>query len=159
MIAMLWTQHRDRWTVGGRTVRRITYWDFKRLTAGIDPAQSAHIGRINAKRQAGGELTEEELADLDAYIKAYPLDAMYGSCFIPPLDGPAAREVLDTMPRRESEELEAVLASCITPEVPEDEAKDPLAVAMVATGGLGVDIADLTVGQGMAVAAMLQGAR
>jgi hypothetical protein len=59
------------------------------------------------------------------------------------------------LPRKESEDLERILDMCITPEIPEADIADPLALALVASGGLGIDTADMTVGQGLAIATML----
>ena len=61
---MLWDQHRDRFTAGGYTARRITYWKFRELTASVSSDDLARIGRLNAKRESGDPLTSEEQNDL-----------------------------------------------------------------------------------------------
>ena len=62
------------------------------------------------------------------------------------------------MPRKLSEALELKLDEFITPEIPKEDTEDPLAVLLIATGGLGIDCADLTIGQGYAIVAMMKGA-
>ena len=88
----------------------------------------------------------------------WPVDELRGACFIPPVSGEEARRILAELPRHDSEELEKALDVFITPTVPtEQDIKDPLAVVLVATGGLGIDTADLTAGQGIAVGMMAGG--
>ena len=152
---MLWDQHRERWTAGGYTVRRITYCKFTEITADMTAEDMARIGRLNAKREGGTPLTAEEQGTLTEIAAKWPVDALRGACFIPPVSAERAQEIIATMARRDSEKLEAILDECITPSIPQEDVSDPLALALVRTGGLGIDIADMTVGQGYAVAAML----
>lgn len=152
---MLWDQHRERWTAGGYTVRRITYCKFTEITADMTAEDMARIGRLNAKREGGTPLTAEEQGTLTKIAAKWPVDALRGACFIPPVSAEGAQEIIATMARRDSEKLEAILDECITPSIPQEDVSDPLALALVRTGGLGIDIADMTVGQGYAVAAML----
>lgn len=152
---MLWDQHRDRWAVGGHTVRRITYCKFAEITAGMTAEDMARIGRLNAKREGGTPLTAEEQDTLTAIAAKWPVDALRGACFVPPVSAQGAQEIIAQMARRDSEELERILDECITPSIPQEDIADPVALALVRTGGLGIDIADMTVGQGYAVAAML----
>lgn len=152
---MIWTEHRDRVQIGGRTIRRLTYWDLRRLTASITPADLARIGRLNAKRESGDPLTAEEQNALAELASRWPVGALRGACLIPPVDATECARILATIPREESENLERILDMCITPEIPESDISDPLALALVASGGLGIDTADMTVGQGLAIATML----
>ena len=152
---MLWDQHRERWTIGGTTIRRITYCKFRELTAGMTDEDMARIGRLNAKRMSGAQLSAEETDTLAEIAGRWPIDALRGACFIPPVSAEGAREIIAQMPRKDSERLEELLDDCITPSIEESDISDPLALALVRTGGLGIDIADMTVGQGYAVAAML----
>ena len=155
---MLWTEHRDRVQVGGRTIRRLPYWAFREITAGFPAEDLARIGRLNAKRESGAQLTAEEQDTLMELAGRWPVDALRGACFIPPVSGEEARRILAELPRHDSEELEKALDVFITPTVPtEQDIKDPLAVVLVATGGLGIDTADLTAGQGIAVGMMAGG--
>lgn len=155
---MIWTEHRDRVQIGGRTIRRLTYWDLRRLTASITPADLARIGRLNAKRESGAGLTAEEQDTLMALAGQWPVDELRGACFIPPVSGEEARGILSQLPRAESEELERALDIFITPTTPtESEIKDPLAIVLVTTGGLGIDTADMTAGQGIAISMILGG--
>lgn len=152
---MLWDQHRERYAVGDAVARRITYWKFRELTAGMTDEEMARIGRINAKRESGAQLTEEEQRTLTETAAKWPVDDLRGACLIPPTDGAGCRRLLAEMPRAQSERLEAILDDCITPNIPKEDVLDPLALALVRTGGLGIDAADMTVGQGFAIAAML----
>ena len=68
------------------------------------------------------------------------------------------QKILAQMPRNLSEALEQKLDEFITPEIPKEDTEDPLAVLLIATGGLGIDCADLTIGQGYAIVAMMKGA-
>lgn len=155
---MIWTEHRDRVQIGGRTIRRLTYWDLRRLTASITPADLARIGRLNAKRESGAGLTAEEQDTLMALAGQWPVDELRGACFIPPVSGEEARGILSQLPRAESEELERALDIFITPTAPtESEIKDPLAIVLATTGGLGIDTADMTAGQGIAISMILGG--
>ena len=154
---MLWTQHRDRWTVGGHTVRRIPYFAFRELTAGVTDEDMAVIGRLNAKREGGSTLTQEETDRLTSIAAKWPVDELRGACFCPPVSGEECQDILDRLPRVDSVRLEGILDICITPEIPQGDTADPLAVILVATGGLCIDPADMTVGQGYAVAAMMGG--
>jgi hypothetical protein len=48
----------------------------------------------------------------------------------------------------------------ITPTAPtEADTQDPLAIILVATGGLGIDTADLTAGQGIAITLIAGGSK
>ena len=149
---MLWTEHRERFTAGGYTARRVTYWDFRRITADYPAEDMARIGRLNAKRDSGVALTEEEQQTLLELASRWPVDELRGACFIPPVSGAEARAILAQMPREESENLERALDVFITPTAPtEADTEDPLAIILVATGNLGIDTADLTAGQGIAI--------
>ena len=152
---MLWDQHRDRFTAGGYTARRIAYWKFRELTASVSSDDLARIGRLNAKRESGDPLTAEEQNALMELASHWPVGALRGACLIPPVTAEECTRILAELPRAESEALEAILDMCITPEIPEADITDPLALALVATGGLGIDTADMTVGQGLAIATML----
>lgn len=152
---MLWDQHRERWAVGDAVVRRITYCKFRELTAGMTDEDMARIGRLNAKRMSGATLTQEETDTLTEIASRWPIDGLRGACFIPPVSAEGCRVKLAQMARKDSERLEEILDDCITPSIDEKDVTDPLALALVRTGGLGIDIADMTVGQGYAVAAML----
>ena len=154
---MLWDQHRERWAVGDAIVRRITYTKFRELTAGMTDEDMARIGRLNAKRMSGAQLSAEETDALAEIAGRWPIDALRGACFVPPVSAEGAREIIAQMPRKDSERLEDILDDCITPSIDEKDIRDPLALALVHTGGLGIDIADMTVGQGYAIAAMLSG--
>lgn len=149
---MLWTEHRDRVQAGGRTIRRLPYWAFKEITASFPAEDMARIGRLNAKRDSGVALTEEEQQTLLELASRWPVDELRGACFIPPVSGAEARAILAQMPREESENLERALDVFITPTAPtEADTEDPLAIILVATGNLGIDTADLTAGQGIAI--------
>ena len=152
---MLWDQHRDRWTVGELKVRRVTYTKFRELTRDFPQEDLARIGRLNAKRDSGAPLTEEEQASLAEIASRWPVDALRGACMIPPIDGAGVRDLLASLPRRTSEALEKVLDRCIVPEIPAEDVTDPLAILLASRGALGIDIADLTAGQGLALTAML----
>jgi hypothetical protein len=152
---MLWDQHRERYEAGGYLVRRITYCRFRELTKEVTAEDMARIGRLNAKRESGATLTPEETDTLTAIAGKWPVDALRGACFIPPVSGDKAVAILAELPRAISEDLEKKLDEYITPEIPADDTTDPLAMLLVATGGLGIDIADMTVGQGYAITAML----
>ena len=154
---MLWDQHRERWTIGGTTIRRITYCKFREITADMTDEDMARIGRLNAKRMSGAQLSAEETDTLAGIAAKWPIDALRGACFIPPVSAEGAREIIAQMARKDSEKLEELLDECITPSIDEADITDPLALALVRTGGLGIDVADMTVGQGYAVAAMLTG--
>lgn len=157
---MLWTEHRDRVQVGGRTIRRLPYWAFKELTATFPAEDLARIGRLNAKRESGAPLTSEEQETLMELAGKWPVDALRGACFIPPVSGEEAQRILAELPRAQSEELEKALDVFITPTTPtEADTKDPLAMILVATGGLGIDTADLTAGQGLAIALIAGGSK
>ncbi|MBQ6357395.1 MAG: hypothetical protein IJI97_00365 [Clostridia bacterium] len=117
----------------------------------------ARIGRLNAKRMSGATLTQEETDTLTEIASRWPIDALRGACFVPPVSAEGCRVKLAQMPRKDSERLEEILDDCITPSIDEKDVTDPLALALVRTGGLGIDIADMTVGQGYAIAAMLTG--
>lgn len=154
---MLWDQHRERYEAGGYVIRRITYCKFRELTKGVTNEDMARIGRLNAKRESGATLTPEETDTLTEIAGKWPVDALRGACFIPPVSGTDTQEILAGLPRAVSEDLEKKLDEYITPEISADDAQDPLAVLLVATGGLGIDFADMTVGQGYAITAMLKG--
>lgn len=155
---MIWTEHRDRIQAGGRTIRRLPYWAFREITASFPAEDMAKIGRLNAKRESGATLTAEEQDTLMELAGRWPVDELRGACFIPPVSGEEARRILAELPRQDSEELERALDVFITPTVPtEADIKDPLAVVLVATGGLGIDTADITAGQGIAISTMAGG--
>lgn len=155
---MLWDQHRDRWAVGDVTVRRITYCKFRELTAGaVTEEELGRIGYLTTKRQSGATLSPEETEELTEIASRWPIDGLRGACFIPPVSAEGCRDKLAQMARKDSERLEEILDACITPDIPKEDVTDPLALALVRTGGLGIDAADLTVGQGFAIAAMLTG--
>ena len=155
---MLWTEHRDRVQAGGRTIRRLPYWAFKEITASFPAEDLARIGRLNAKRESGAQLTAEEQEKLMDLASRWPVDELRGACFIPPISGEETRQILAQMPREESENLEKALDVFITPTVPTDrDTEDPLAIILVATGGLGIDTADMTAGQGIAISLMAGG--
>ena len=157
---MLWTEHRDRVRVGEYTIRRLTYWAFKEITAAFPASDLGRIGRLNAKRESGAPLTSEEQETLMELAGKWPVDELRGACFIPPVSGEEAQRILAQMPRAESEELEKALDVFITPTTPtESEVKDPLAVLLVATGGLGIDTADMTAGQGIAISLIAGGSK
>lgn len=152
---MLWDQHRDRWRVGELTVRRVTYCRFRELTRDFPQEDLARIGRLNAKRDSGAPLTEEEQASLADIASRWPVDALRGACMIPPTDARGIRKIIAELPRAESEALERVLDKCIVPEIPAEDVADPLAILLAARGAIGIDIADMTAGQGLALTAML----
>ena len=152
---MLWDQHRERYEAGGYTVRRITYCKFRELTKDVTDEDMARIGRLNAKRESGATLDADETATLTEIAGKWPVDNLRGACFIPPVSGAQAQEILASLPRRISEDLERKLDEYTTPEIPTDDTADPLAVLLVATGNTGIDMADMTVGQGYAIVAML----
>ena len=152
---MLWDQHRERYAVGDIIARRITYCKFRELTAGMTDEDMARIGRLNAKRESGAGLTEEEQRTLTEIAAKWPVDDLRGACLVPPADGERCRQMLAELPRAQSERLEAILDDCITPSIPKEDVMDPLALALVRTGGMGIDMADMTAGQGFAIAAML----
>lgn len=156
---MLWDQHRVRYEVGGVTVRFVTYTKFMEIirASEITDADMAAIGRLNAKRQSGDTLTQEETDRLTTLAARWPLDELRGACLVPPRTAQETRDLLASMPRRESEELEAILDKCAGPDIDKDDVADPLALALIRTGGLGIDMADMTAGQGMAVAEILGG--
>ena len=157
---MLWTEHRDRVQVGGRTIRRLPYWAFKEITASFPAEDMARIGRLNAKRDSGVALTDEEQQILLDLASRWPIDDLRGACFIPPVSGEECQKILADMPRAESEKLEKALDVFITPTAPtEQDLKDPLAVLLVATGGLGIDTADMTAGQGIAISLIAGGSK
>ena len=90
----------------------------------------------------------------------WPVDELRGACFIPPISGAEARTILAQMPREESENLEKALDVFITPTVPTDrDTEDPLAIVLVATGNLGIDTADMTAGQGIAITLIAGGSK
>lgn len=152
---MLWDQHRERYEAGGYLIRRIPYCRFTELTRGVTAEDMAKIGRLNAKRESGATLTPEETDTLTSIAGKWPVDDLRGACFIPPVSGDKAMAILAELPRAISEDLEKKLDEYITPEIPADDTQDPLAMLLVATGGLGIDMADMTVGQGYAIVAML----
>ena len=154
---MLWDQHRERYEAGGYVIRRIPYFRFRELTASVSEEDMAKIGRLNAKRESGTTLSEEETATLTEIASKWPVDALRGASFVPPVSGAEAQKILAELPRNLSEAVERKLDEYITPELSENDCKDPLAVLLVATGGLGIDCADLTVGQGYAIVAMMKG--
>ena len=154
---MLWDQHRVRYEAGGIQARHVTYCRFMEITRDVPPEDLARIGRLNAKRQSGETLTQEETDTLTAIAARWPLDELRGACLIPPRTAQGTRDLLASMPRAASEELEAILDRCASPEIDEADLADPLALALVRTGGLGIDMADMTAGQGMAVARILGG--
>ena len=157
---MFWTEHRDRVQAGGRTIRRLPYWAFKEITASFPAEDLGRIGRLNAKRDSGVALTEEEQQTLLELASRWPVDELRGACFIPPVSGAEARTILAQMPREESENLEKALDAFITPTVPTDrDTEDPLAVILVATGNLGIDTADMTAGQGIAITLIAGGSK
>ena len=152
---MLWDQHRERYEAGGYVIRRITYCKFRELTKDVTDEDMARIGRLNAKRESGATLDADETATLTEIAGKWPVDDLRGACFIPPVSGAQAQEILASLPRRISEDLERKLDEYTTPEIPTDETADPLAVLLVATGNTGIDMADMTVGQGYAIVAMM----
>ena len=152
---MLWDQHRERYEAGGYVIRRITYCKFRELTKDITDEDMARIGRLNAKRESGATLDADETATLTEIAGKWPVDDLRGACFIPPVSGAQAQEILASLPRRISEDLERKLDEYTTPEIPTDDTADPLAVLLVATGNTGIDMADMTVGQGYAIVAMM----
>ena len=152
---MLWDQHRERYEAGGYTIRRITYCKFRELTKDVTDEDMARIGRLNAKRESGAQLDADETATLTEIAGKWPVDDLRGACFIPPVSGAQAQEILASLPRRISEDLERKLDEYTTPEIPTDDTADPLAVLLVATGNTGIDMADMTVGQGYAIVAMM----
>lgn len=152
---MLWDQHRERYEAGGYVIRRVTYCKFRELTKDVTDEDMARIGRLNAKRESGAVLDEQETAVLTELAGKWPVDALRGACFIPPVSGQRAQEILADLPRAVSEDLERKLDEYTTPEIPAEDTQDPLAVLLAATGGLGIDVADMTVGQGYAIVAML----
>lgn len=154
---MLWDQHRERFEAGGYIIRRITYCKFREITKGVTNEDMAKIGRLNAKRESGVTLTPEETETLTQIAGKWPVDELRGACFCPPVSGVKAQEIIAELPRNISIELERKLDEFITPEITADDTQDPLAVLLVATGGLGIDMADMTVGQGFAIVAMLKG--
>lgn len=157
---MLWTEHRDRVQAGGRTIRRLPYWAFKEITASFPAEDLARIGRLNAKRESGAQLTAEEQEKLMDLASRWPVDELRGACFIPPISGEETRQILAQMPREESENLEKALDVFITPTVPTDrDTEDPLAIVLVATGNLGIDTADMTAGQGIAITLIAGGSK
>lgn len=151
----MWDQHRERYALGQYTARRITYWKFRDLTASMTDEDMARIGRLNAKRESGATLTPEEQNALAETAGRWPLHELRGACMIPPMTAEEIRAALASMPRAESERAEGILDELIVPTIPEKDVTDPLALALVGTGGLGIDTADMTVGQGFAIAAML----
>ena len=152
---MLWDQHRERYEAGGYVIRRITYCKFRELTKDVTDEDMARIGRLNAKRESGAQLDADETATLTEIAGKWPVDDLRGACFIPPVSGAQAQEILASLPRRISEDLERKLDEYTTPEIPTDDTADPLAVLLVATGNTGIDMADMTVGQGYAIVAMM----
>lgn len=152
---MLWDQHRERYEAGGYTIRRITYCKFRELTKDVTDEDMARIGRLNAKRESGAQLDADETATLTEIAGKWPVDDLRGACFIPPVLGTQAQEILASLPRRISEDLERKLDEYTTPEIPTEDTTDPLAVLLVATGNTGIDMADMTVGQGYAIVAMM----
>lgn len=152
---MLWDQHRERYEAGGYVIRRVTYCKFRELTKDVTDEDMARIGRLNAKRESGAVLDEQETAVLTELAGKWPVDALRGACFVPPVSGQRAQEILADLPRAVSEDLERKLDEYTTPEIPAEDTQDPLAVLLAATGGLGIDVADMTVGQGYAIVAML----
>lgn len=152
---MLWDQHRERYEAGGYVIRRVTYCKFRELTKDVTDEDMARIGRLNAKRESGVVLNEQETAVLTELAGKWPVDALRGACFVPPVSGQRAQEILADLPRAVSEDLERKLDEYTTPEIPAEDTQDPLAVLLAATGGLGIDVADMTVGQGYAIVAML----
>ena len=152
---MLWDQHRERYEAGGYVIRRVTYCKFRELTKGVTDEDMARIGRLNAKRESGVVLDEQETAVLTELAGKWPVDDLRGACFVPPVSGQRAQEILADLPRAVSEDLERKLDEYTTPEIPAEDTQDPLAVLLAATGGLGIDVADMTVGQGYAIVAML----
>ena len=154
---MLWDQHRERYEAGGYIIRRIPYFKFRELTASMTEEDMAKIGRLNAKRESGATLSEEETASLTEIAAKWPIDELRGASFVPPVSGAEAQRILAQLPRNLSEALEKKLDEYITPEIHKEDTADPLAVLLVATGGLGIDAADMTVGQGYAIVAMMKG--
>ena len=152
---MLWDQHRERYEAGGYVIRRVTYCKFRELTKDVTDEDMARIGRLNAKRESGATLDAEETAVLAELAGKWPVDALRGACFVPPVSGQRAQEILADLPRAVSEDLERKLDEYTTPEIPAEDTQDPFAVLLAATGGLGIDVADMTVGQGYAIVAML----
>lgn len=154
---MLWDQHRERYEAGGYVIRRIPYFKFRELTASMTEEDMARIGRLNAKRESGATLSDEETASLTEIAAKWPIDELRGASFVPPVSGAEAQRILAQLPRNLSEALEKKLDEYITPEIRKEDTADPLAVLLVATGGLGIDAADMTVGQGYAIVAMMKG--
>lgn len=154
-MTVLWDQHRERYEAGGYVIRRVTYCKFRELTKDVTDEDMARIGRLNAKRESGAVLDEQETAVLTELAGKWPVDALRGACFIPPVSGQRAQEILADLPRAVSEDLERKLDEYTTPEIPAEDTQDPLAVLLAATGGLGIDVADMTVGQGYAIVTML----
>ena len=139
-------------------IRRIPYFKFREITASVTEEDMAKIGRLNAKRESGATLSPEETATLTEIAGKWPVDELRGASFIPPVSGVEVQKILAQMPRNLSEALEQKLDEFITPEIPKEDTEDPLAVLLIATGGLGIDCADLTIGQGYAIVAMMKGA-
>lgn len=139
-------------------IRRIPYFKFREITASVTEEDMAKIGRLNAKRESGATLSPEETATLTEIAGKWPVDELRGASFIPPVSGAEVQKILAQMPRNLSEALEQKLDEFITPEIPKEDTEDPLAVLLIATGGLGIDCADLTIGQGYAIVAMMKGA-
>lgn len=154
-MTVLWDQHRERYEAGGYVIRRVTYCKFRELTKDVTDEDMARIGRLNAKRESGAVLDEQETAVLTELAGKWPVDALRGACFVPPVSGQRAQEILADLPRAVSEDLERKLDEYTTPEIPAEDTQDPLAVLLAATGGLGIDVADMTVGQGYAIVAMM----
>ncbi len=152
----LWEQHKTRYEAGGVVVRHITYLRFRRITDGIlTDEELAALGRLNAKKEQGASLTAEETARMAAIASKWPILELKAACFVKPTLPEDVEGILDGLTKKEADWLDSMLERCIVPDIPEEDITDPLAIVLVASGGLGIDIADMTVGQGMAVVAML----
>ena len=84
-MTVLWDQHRERYEAGGYVIRRVTYCKFRELTKDVTDEDMARIGRLNAKRESGAVLDEQETAVLTELAGKWPVDALRGACFIPPV--------------------------------------------------------------------------
>lgn len=70
----LWEQHRIRYEAGGVKVRYVPYWRFREITAGVmTDEEAAALGKLNAKRESGVELTPEENQRLVQIASKWPV--------------------------------------------------------------------------------------
>ena len=152
-VCRFWQQHHYREVVCGYELQFAKYLDFMNLSKSwnIKPEELKEAERIKEKVQLGGELSKDETDFVNTFTERGNKYDIYALCFVDIKTGDEVKEILDNLPRIESEKFEVELIGLGYPEIMTEVPSQDEVYAYMTAGYLPMNLVDATVQQGLII--------